>query len=95
MTNYSDTELDQMLSSLDRGLGLTRDDCYGLIMDVRCLRQALKDVINPIGKLKREMEPGRVLDGVMACRWAEMPSTLQEIARKALEASAAREAGQG
>lgn len=46
--------------------------------------QALRDVVNPVGKLKREMAPVEALSGVVAQRWADMPETMRGIAREAL-----------
>lgn len=47
--------------------------------------QALRDVVNPLGKLKREIAPDQRLEGVVAVRWAELPETMRGIARAALK----------
>ena len=46
--------------------------------------QALEDIIDPIGKIKREMPKGYVLDGRSAVELADDPGNLKMIARVAL-----------
>jgi hypothetical protein len=46
--------------------------------------QALKDIENPIAALRRRLEPGCRLDGVMACQLAGDANYLKVIASKAL-----------
>ena len=48
------------------------------------LRAALRDILDPIGKFKRELKPGYVLDGAMAVHLAKDPQTYRDIARTAL-----------
>jgi hypothetical protein len=48
-------------------------------------RQALQDIADPVGYLRRTMEPGYVLDGRGAVAFAENAANLQAIARAALE----------
>jgi len=47
--------------------------------------QALKDVIQPIDKIKRELEDGYQIDGRMAVALANDPNHLREIATEALK----------
>ena len=48
------------------------------------LRAALRDILDPIGKFRRELEPGYDLDGAMAVHLAKDPQTYRDIARTAL-----------
>lgn len=47
--------------------------------------QALRDVVDPIGKIQREMPEGCRLDGAGAVNHLRLPTTYQEIAREALK----------
>jgi hypothetical protein len=51
--------------------------------------QALRDVVNPIGKLRRETSPDAEINGIGARHWADMPGTMRDIARAALAEIAA------
>lgn len=46
--------------------------------------QALKDILHPIAKVRREMPDGHQIDGMMLNRYVESPSCYQDIARQAL-----------
>lgn len=47
--------------------------------------QALRDIVDPIGKMRRETPEGHRLDGAGAAALSASASHLQEIARQALE----------
>lgn len=53
--------------------------------------QGLRDVLDPIGKYRRNLKPGYLLDGAGCADLLRYPSTYQEIAREALEAIGAIE----
>jgi hypothetical protein len=46
--------------------------------------QALRDIIDPIGAMRRDLPPGYSLNGQAAVRAAGNPQTYKDIARKAL-----------
>jgi hypothetical protein len=46
--------------------------------------QALRDIIDPIGAMRRDLPPGYSLNGHAAVRAADNPQTYKDIARKAL-----------
>ena len=46
--------------------------------------QALRDIINPIGAMRRDLPAGYSLDGHAAVLAADNPETYKDIARKAL-----------
>jgi hypothetical protein len=46
--------------------------------------QALRDIIDPIAAMRRDLPPGYSLDGHAAVRAADNPETYKNIARKAL-----------
>jgi hypothetical protein len=46
--------------------------------------QALRDIINPIGRMKRTMKPGYDLDALWAVRLSDDPNYLKGIAKDAL-----------
>jgi hypothetical protein len=48
------------------------------------LREALKEIVDPVGYMLKRVPPGHVFDGVWACRLAGMPQHLQQIADRAL-----------
>lgn len=48
-------------------------------------RQALEDILNPVGAMKRDLPNGYKLDGHAAVRAGANPETYKDIARKALE----------
>jgi hypothetical protein len=47
--------------------------------------QALRDILDPIGAMRRDLPEGYRLDGAAAVRAADNPQTYKDIARKALE----------
>ena len=47
--------------------------------------QALKDIADPIGKMRRELPPGCQFNGMMAVQLATDANFLKQEARKALE----------
>lgn len=49
------------------------------------LRQALGDIVDPIGKFKRELKPGEQLDGMWCVRLSDNPHYLKGMAKDALE----------
>lgn len=53
--------------------------------------QALRDILDPIGAMKRDLPEGYRLDGHAAYHLAGQPETYKDIARKALERGAAHE----
>jgi hypothetical protein len=55
-----------------------------LLEERKALIQGLKDVINPVGKLEREMPQGCVLNGGMLFEILKSPNTYISIARDAL-----------
>lgn len=47
--------------------------------------QALKDIVNPVAKFKREMPEGHRIDGANCVLLMKDPNTYQAIAKQALE----------
>lgn len=53
--------------------------------------QALRDILDPIAAMTRDLPEGYKLDGIAAVRSSDNPQTYKDIARKALESGAAHE----
>jgi hypothetical protein len=51
---------------------------------VEILTQALRDIIDPIGKIRREMPRSHVLNGEYAVKLADSPEHLRSLAKAAL-----------
>ena len=54
--------------------------------EVAALRQALRDIADPIAAWQRALRPGVTLDGLMCVRMASNPETYKRMAREALRA---------
>ena len=50
------------------------------------LRQALRDIADPISAWRRDLQPGYTLDGAMCVHMANDPETYKRMAREALKA---------
>ena len=53
---------------------------------VERLRQALRDIADPIAAWQRDLQPGYTLDGGMCVHMANDPETYKRMAREALKA---------
>jgi hypothetical protein len=53
---------------------------------VERLRQALRDIADPIAAWQRDLQPGYTLDGGMCVHMANDPETYKRMAREALRA---------
>ena len=53
-------------------------------MRIAALEKALRDIIDPVSAMQRDLQPGYRLDGAAALRAADRPETYKDIARKAL-----------
>ena len=54
--------------------------------EVERLRQALRDIADPIAAWQRDLEEGYTLDGAACVRMADDPETYRRMAREALKA---------
>jgi len=54
--------------------------------EVERLRQALRDIADPIAAWERDLQPGYTLDGGMCVHMANDPETYKRMAREALRA---------
>ena len=54
--------------------------------EVAALRQALRDIADPIAAWQRDLQPGYKLDGWMCAHMANDPETYKRMAREALRA---------
>lgn len=54
--------------------------------EVERLRQALRDIADPIAAWQRDLQPGYTLDGGMCVHMANDPETYKRMAREALRA---------
>lgn len=71
----------------DIELYISQEICAAAADEIERLRGALGDILNPLGKLKREADAsGAVLNG-MAYSIANDPGFMQRIAREALQRS--------
>ena len=52
--------------------------------EVERLRQALRDIADPIAAWQRDLQPGYTLDGGMCVHMANDPETYKRMAREAL-----------
>ena len=75
----------QGLSAID---GTTADKAAALLREqygeVERLRQALRDIADPIAAWQRDLQPGYTLDGGMCVHMANDPETYKRMAREAL-----------
>jgi len=53
--------------------------------ELKIAAQALKDIVDPIEQMNRELEEGYRLDGQMAHKLSQDPNYLREIAKTALD----------
>ena len=49
------------------------------------LKQALTDIVDPVGAMKRDLKDGYTLDGRYACQLSQDPHHLKQIAKDALD----------
>ncbi|MEY5098924.1 MAG: hypothetical protein RJA36_1643 [Pseudomonadota bacterium] len=54
--------------------------------EVARLKQALRDIADPISAWQRDLQPGYTLDGAMCVHMANDPETYKRMAREALKA---------
>jgi predicted nucleic acid-binding Zn-ribbon protein len=91
-SNHHGGGLAELLEAAASEIDLLRDEKADLAKENTALRErvkrmeeALRDIVNPLGYLRREAEKeGKVLNG-MACIIANDPQTLREIAQAALK----------
>lgn len=56
----------------------------GVAEGIESLRQALRDIADPIAAWQRDLQPGYTLDGGMCVHMANDPETYKRMAREAL-----------
>lgn len=59
--------------------------CHQEPCDLQVTSQALRDVLDPISKMKRKLKPDEQLNGAYAIKLSEDPNYLKSIAKNALE----------
>ena len=61
-------------------------NCAEQAKRIRMLLQALQDITDPIGKMRRNLQEGYTLNGAACVHMANDPDTYRRMAREALEA---------
>lgn len=59
--------------------------CHQEPCDLQVTSQALRDILDPISKMKRQLKADEQLDGIYAIKLSEDPNYLKSIAKNALE----------